>query len=142
MIDVGDLVKVKDESHDAISNRRDQTGIILQIIKNIHGAWAIVMWSNEEVEAVSMKWIGKVALLIVLLSIEGCTSLLTPCHKHPHETIVNFCMAERTSDGSYCEEIDDHVFRVTCYARMQRRERVCYDIEDTRGRDWCLLMLN
>jgi len=63
------------------------------------------------------------------------------CERHKVETLKNFCLAERTGDISYCSNISDTLFNSTCRARVERREKICYEIKDMRQRQWCLTML-
>jgi hypothetical protein len=84
----------------------------------------------------------KTLLSLLSVSLLGCSqTVMEKCESHGVKTLKSFCLAERTGDLKYCDEVKDHLFKTTCKARVERRERLCYEIEDMRQRQWCLTML-
>ena len=144
-IEPGDLVVIHEkEPHPATFQKLGSLGTVIKVTKNtnsMYSNWATVLWDDGEIESISVGWLRKIYPLLVALTVLGCSSVPSVCSKKSHTYLVNMCMAERSADTRYCDRIEDKTMNVTCKAMTQKRERVCYEIDDVHSRDWCLMMV-
>ena len=155
---VGDLVRLTEYGCFHPEDDYLELGIVLEIKEDYYNVGdgpilrsegCYIRWSDGTFTVEPIQFIEKVTwqmkkTLVTLLSLGllGCSTWADRrCERHKIGYFKNFCLADRSGDISYCENINDHLLKTTCRAKVQRRERVCYDIESTQDRQWCLTMI-